>query len=178
MLSTVFGPGYQIRLSFSIEPRPRRPCRKTGFGEIALTSQGITAVWPLASRGRDPDRCTLGVALSRRVFWRIDLTGLEQHHGYPCVFVCQPYHGSVVPRRCLSARSHRLLRSFLSPPQRIVAHAPWRNNLRLGWGDRQRVAPPTCILPRAGGRPVRKTTRKHRPARHRILMSEFQFDLT
>jgi hypothetical protein len=44
-----------------------------------------------------------------------------------------------------------------------------------GWdGGTVSAWPPTCILPRAGGRKVRETTRNQRPDRHRILMSDFQ----
>jgi hypothetical protein len=81
--------------SSSIEPRPRRSCRKTGFGEAGLTYIGITAVLPLESCGRGPDRCASGAALGCRVFRRVDLIGREQHPSNPRVFVRQRHHGSV-----------------------------------------------------------------------------------
>jgi hypothetical protein len=83
-----------MRPSSSGEPRPRRPCRKTGVGEAGLTYHGITAVWPRASCGRGPDRCAPGAALDCRVCWRVDLIAREQPPGDSRVFVRQRHHGS------------------------------------------------------------------------------------
>ena len=43
-----FGPGCDVRLSSLLQPRPQRPCRKTGLGEAGLTYHGITALWRFA----------------------------------------------------------------------------------------------------------------------------------
>jgi hypothetical protein len=84
-----------VRLSSSLQPRPRRPCRTAGFGEAGLIYCGINAVLTRASCERDPDRCDHRAALCPRGLWSIDLIGGEQHPGYPRVFVRQRNDGSV-----------------------------------------------------------------------------------
>src|SRR5262244_565436 len=95
-----FGPRCNMRLSSSLEPRPRRPCRKTGFGEAGLTYHGITVLLPLASCRRDPDRTAHQVALCPSILGRIDLIGREQHPGNPRVFVRERDLGSVDASSC------------------------------------------------------------------------------
>src|ERR687893_471765 len=86
-----------MRPSSSIEPRPRRPCRKTGFGEAGLTYHGITAALSRASCGRGPDRCSHQATLGRRVLGRVNLIGGEQYPSNPFVFEPDPAHRGSCP---------------------------------------------------------------------------------
>jgi hypothetical protein len=107
----------------------RGPCRKTGFGEAGLTSRVINSRGPLASCRRvvAPNvRLTAYTTVLTRDSWWC----ARSAQAIRAFLLAKATAAPFVPRRPMSAVSHRLRSSRFESTQRSVARAPCTNSVR------------------------------------------------